>query len=59
MVQCIRTLAGVQSYESYEDFMPENETDITILAAVELVLSVLTLLSVILLLRIDCTYDPD
>lgn len=43
--------------EYYEE--PTNKDDITILASVELSLSVIVLLAVILLLRIDCKYDPD
>ncbi|KAK5650204.1 hypothetical protein RI129_001233 [Pyrocoelia pectoralis] len=59
VIQSIRTITGTHVYEVCDEFVQENATDITILAIVELSLSLITLLSVSLLVRIDCRYDPD
>ncbi|KAB0802181.1 hypothetical protein PPYR_04367 [Photinus pyralis] len=59
VVQSVRTITGTHNYEVFDNFVQENAMDITILAIVELSLSIVTLLSVSLLARIDCKYDPD
>lgn len=58
IVQSTRTLINTEMNDSYEK-EDKVADDITILASVELSLSFLTLVAVMLLLRIDCKYDPD
>ncbi|CAH1379822.1 uncharacterized protein [Tenebrio molitor] len=60
MLQSTKVLSCYQDHVCINEADPiEEETDLLILASVELLLSVITFLAVFMLLRIDCKYDPD
>lgn len=54
VVQTIITLSTISNSE-----VEENTTDLLVLASVELGLALMTLTAVFLVIRIDCTRDPD
>lgn len=54
VLSCYQHNVCINEIDPYED-----ESDLFILASLELLLAVITFLAVFLLLRIDCKYDPD
>lgn len=58
VIQTTRTLTTLPNIDIY-DSLYTAQKDLTILALVELGLSIITLSAVVFLLRIDCKYDPD
>lgn len=58
LIQSSRTLAYFEYDENYKGYLTDSK-DLIILAGAELSLAAVTLLAVVLLLRIDCKYDPD
>lgn len=61
MVQTTLTLTKVTQHDYLleNNHSEDNSTDLVVLASVELGLAMLTMAAVLLVLRIDCKYDPD
>lgn len=64
LIQAARTLAVTSSaaanhQEDHLTTVTSTSPNLTVLAAVHLSLSTLTLLVVLTVLRVDCRYDPD
>lgn len=58
LVQSSRTIVYYEYDHDYDGYLTDSR-DLIILAIVELSLASVTLMAVILLIRIDCKYDPD
>lgn len=58
LIQSSKTIASFEYDYDYDGYLNDSR-DLVILAIAELSLACVTLLAVVLLLRIDCKYDPD
>lgn len=58
LIQSSRTIVYYEYEYNYKGYLTDSN-DLIILAIAELSLATLTLFAVIILLRIDCKYDPD
>lgn len=46
-------------YEEHHELIDNDQSDMIVLSAIELGLAALTIAAVLVVLRIDCKYDPD